>query len=445
MTDTNHFFETLPLTYNKIGDAHDWWAAWVERNLMLAHLSGRETRIPLTFASAPYAKSPESCQKLVDFMCSLPGARRVNRTFFLDGDTTEYFVWDNGVMSFVFEHADDQLNFSFATLEESEMVGLAEVVDEWFETRKLENSGRVYVLVSTPGGVEAHSLGYAAHPISMENYDPKIHPQIQNVIRDLNSSVPSGRLALFEGPPGSGKTFLIRGLVSEVKKATFIFIPPAMIPSLGDPSLVGTLTNLSSNNGGGGPVILICEDADSILTKRAADNMSAVSSLLNLTSGLMGDLLDIRVVATTNAKKTEIDEALVRSGRLSEYVQVQRLSDDYAYELLTKLLTSQNIEVPARETLTNEHWKKSHRDEKGSSLANVYALARSLGWVAPSISGKEKDPKLSAKVKRGILHTLKNPSYTFPLSTDSSGKRPALAQVNPKKVVTAAKGVRNRR
>lgn len=444
MNDINHFFETLPLTYNKIGDAHDWWAAWVERNMMLAHLSGKEPRVPLTFASAPYAKAPESCQKLVDFMCSLPGSKRVNRTFFLDGDTTEYFVWDNGVMSFVFEHADDQINFSFATLEESEMIGLAEVIDEWYETRRHENSGRVYVLASTPGGVEAHALGYAAFPISMENYDPNIHAQIENVIRDLNSAVPSGRLSLFEGPPGSGKTFLIRGLVSEVKKATFIFIPPSMVPALGDPSLVGTLTNLSSSSGGGGPVVLICEDADSILTKRAADNMAAVSSLLNLTSGLMGDLLDIRVVATTNAKKTEMDEALVRSGRLNEYIQVQRLSDDYAYKLLTKLCNDQNIEAPAMESLTWDQWKKAHRDERGVPLANVYAIARGLGWVAPSISGREKDPKFGSNAKRGILQTLKNPSYVFSGPSDAP-KRPCNPAPCLKKVKAAGKTIRSRR
>ncbi len=49
--------------------------------------------------------------------------------------------------------------------------------------------------------------------------------------------------------------------------------------------------------------MLIVEDADECLVQRGSDNMSTIASVLNISDGILGSILDVRVLATTNAEK----------------------------------------------------------------------------------------------------------------------------------------------
>lgn len=162
-------------------------------------------------------------------------------------------------------------------------------------------------------------------------------------------------------------TFFVRSLVSQVPEAFFVVIPPAMVKNLGDPSIVPTLLDLKSDYSRSdeieerthGPVVLIVEDADECLVHREADNMSSISSILNFTSGILGDLLDIRIIATTNAKKTEFDEALVRSGRISSFVHIDKLSRQEAIRVYRRIMGDDTLDY-----------------DGGTLLADIYSLAK---------------------------------------------------------------------
>ena len=52
------------------------------------------------------------------------------------------------------------------------------------------------------------------------------------------------------------------------------------------------------------------EDADATLATRQIDNVGRLSDLLNMSDGILGEMADLRIIATTNAKSTEIDEAV---------------------------------------------------------------------------------------------------------------------------------------
>jgi hypothetical protein len=54
------------------------------------------------------------------------------------------------------------------------------------------------------------------------------------------------------------------------------------------------------------PILFIIEDADDCLVPRGSGNVSTISSLLNYTDGIFGSMLDLRIIATTNAEKMEI-------------------------------------------------------------------------------------------------------------------------------------------
>ena len=84
--------------------------------------------------------------------------------------------------------------------------------------------------------------------------------------------------------------------------------------------------------------ILIIEDAERVISDRETNGSSAgVSNILNLTDGILGDCLNIQVLATFNMKKEKIDKALLRKGRLIAEHKFDKLSIDDTNKLLKHL------------------------------------------------------------------------------------------------------------
>ena len=106
--------------------------------------------------------------------------------------------------------------------------------------------------------------------------------------------------------------------------------------------------------------MLIIEDADGSLVPRAADNISEISALLDLGDGLVGSTFDVRILATSNARRVDIDRAILRPGRLCRSIDVPALEASHANEVLTGLLGA------APHTAFS----------KPTTLAEVYAAAR---------------------------------------------------------------------
>lgn len=85
------------------------------------------------------------------------------------------------------------------------------------------------------------------------------------------------------------------------------------------------------------PLVLIIEDADTMLLPRETDNIAEVSTLLNLTDGLIGQSLDIRVVLTTNAGVFKLDKALTRPGRLCRAIEFPLLDLNHARKIAKRI------------------------------------------------------------------------------------------------------------
>jgi SpoVK/Ycf46/Vps4 family AAA+-type ATPase len=83
--------------------------------------------------------------------------------------------------------------------------------------------------------------------------------------------------------------------------------------------------------------ILILEDAEAALQKRDVFGCTgAVSNILNLTDGLLSDCLNISILATFNTETKNIDEALLRKGRLLKAYKFEKLSIEKSKALLKK-------------------------------------------------------------------------------------------------------------
>jgi SpoVK/Ycf46/Vps4 family AAA+-type ATPase len=131
---------------------------------------------------------------------------------------------------------------------------------------------------------------------------------------------------------------------------------------------------MNYRGGSTGPIILVLEDADRCLVTRAGENMSLIQSLLNLGDGILGSLLDVRIVATTNADELNLDKAITRPGRLSKMLDVNSLDPLTAQQIFRRLLPDAKFPVEINGSTNPKDFKVT--------LAEVYSLARQNGWKA---------------------------------------------------------------
>ena len=107
--------------------------------------------------------------------------------------------------------------------------------------------------------------------------------------------------------------------------------------------------------------ILIIEDAENIVLDRK-ENLNpnqAVSNLLNLSDGLLGDAMHLQIITTFNCQMKAIDPALLREGRLVVEHKFDKLSVDDARRLCNELQIAGAETIDQPMTLAEIYAKKA--------------------------------------------------------------------------------------
>ena len=144
-------------------------------------------------------------------------------------------------------------------------------------------------------------------------------------------------LSILEGMPGTGKTSYLRHLIGRLKDShRFYFIPPASMGMLSNSKFIGFWAG-QKNRHPEKKLAVILEDADAVLMSRGSDNRDEVSALLNLSDGMLGDFLSLHIICTINCKVSDIDQALLRPGRLICLRKFDRLCREQASRLASHL------------------------------------------------------------------------------------------------------------
>jgi SpoVK/Ycf46/Vps4 family AAA+-type ATPase len=174
--------------------------------------------------------------------------------------------------------------------------------------------------------------------------------------------VDSKGLVLFHGDPGTGKTFYIRSLIGDLVQMgrNVIYLPPNMVDHMVNPEMMSFISSTVLQQAENGKTcVLLLEDAEPLLVSRKMDGRSnGITNLLNVTDGLLNDMLSIQVIATFNTDLSNIDEALLRPERLIARKEFKKLSLEDSKKLGDVL----GLEIAKSSTLA-EIYSKDHSNE----------------------------------------------------------------------------------
>lgn len=225
-------------------------------------------------------------------------------------------ILESGISIFLGVQSQSRVNLELMVSTDEELKMMEEffskITEEAFVPFENSHTNKFYMITHDGHGLDL--LEYDITQSKINNFDINLlynddFVEVDEKIkRELNATNGMNGIVLLHGIYGSGKTTYIRHLISNLNKRV-IYMPPDMASQLASPAFFNFIRGYPNS-------ILVIEDAETILKRRIEGGSAAISNLLNLSDGIMGDALKIKVICTFNADIDEIDEALLRPGRL---------------------------------------------------------------------------------------------------------------------------------
>lgn len=187
-------------------------------------------------------------------------------------------------------------------------------------------------LVSFSNDAGYHNVDAEINPVTIDiekNYNDDFLPIYDDIVKFLSSEERKSGLIVLNGEPGTGKSYFIRHLIKNIDN-NYVLIPPSMAENLASPEFTSFLMSNTDS-------VFILEDCETVIKQRSiSDLTSAVSSILNMSDGIMSDIFNGKFICTFNADMESIDDAILRKGRCYAKYTFGKLDKEKAKVLLNE-------------------------------------------------------------------------------------------------------------
>lgn len=187
---------------------------------------------------------------------------------------------------------------------------------------------------NTSEGPKSHSrnLDVPRWDEVQNNYSSTIIPSINTLMEATEPQ--GGKLILWSGAPGTGKTYALRALGWEWRKwCTFHYLTEP--ESFFGHQIAGLMQVILKEDDKDKWRLLVLEDTGEMLVADAKQRVGQnLSRLLNIMDGLLGQGLKVMALITTNEEMGTLHPAILRPGRCWSHINFEKLSRTEANEWL---------------------------------------------------------------------------------------------------------------
>lgn len=215
------------------------------------------------------------------------------------------------------------------------------------------------------------------------NYTDTTHDMFRNMLECVKS--PGNAVHILHGPPGCGKTALIKKLVVQVTRQTedykIIYLSPNLLSSLGNADFTGWLMDMCERVNG--PIVFIFEDTGEFIAQQTSDSRHpSTVAILNIIDGILGESLGaygIHMVISYNNLE-QVDDAILRRAKTNAYIGM--LSADHAdawcehhkIPPLGESMTLSSLYLYRDEVSSERQKRSSQRDKSDTELGDYPAV-----------------------------------------------------------------------
>ena len=181
------------------------------------------------------------------------------------------------------------------------------------------------------------------------NYAADARSELERLM--ATQSLDGGRLILWQGPPGTGKTYALRALARAWRDWCdfHVVVDPDIFFGEDSSYLVDILFLEPRRTPDGEPKarLLVLEDAGELVAAEArAETGQALSRLLNVSDGLLGQGLNLCTLITTNEPIERLHPAVLRPGRCAAQIEVPPLDVETANRWLAQQGNGASVSGP---------------------------------------------------------------------------------------------------
>lgn len=166
--------------------------------------------------------------------------------------------------------------------------------------------------------------------VSLNYNDDLDYARITEILKEERSS-----LMILHGEPGTGKTTLLRKLITDNKDLNFYWLDSKLLQLSTSKAFFDFILEHKD-------AIYVLEDCEHLLRDREEGQNGLLATVLNMSDGMLGDSLNVKFICTFNADLDKIDPALLRKGRLRLKYEFKKLKVDKVKALSEHL----GIEMP---------------------------------------------------------------------------------------------------